>query len=258
MGYRIYWEDWMPAWQVVGALGVATIDPGRLNQARWSAERLLALAGNSHTSGRPPRRSDPAVAALLDKIFDFSAFGSEALDYGETTRAIQWFNAADRVGLVYILAGTGVTDMAKLANDLNEQNRTHRNVAAFAPEMAQFLDFQIVLLHALARANISHMAFAAPAQLESEDFRKTLAEVRSTTVRTIIKVLTSLTYGGLTADWRRERLAMLNATAPNLAQVLLPEDAEAIREFALKATAYLQDAALKAEVTAYANAIAQR
>lgn len=252
IGYRLFWDGWTPTWQVLGAAGVAKIDQGKLDGEEKAVEAFLERAKDSHTSGQPPREGDPAVKAMLDTAFDFP-YSAEALAYSEMPKAIQWFNNIDRIGVVYILAGTGVDDMEKLPDDAEAHAKTYRNVAEFAPEFGRFLDAQLLIMDTMVRAETSRAAFAQPAELDQVEFKTSAADVRATLVQTITKTLTSLAYDGITDDWRRARLAMLKATAANSLKLMQPEDRKVVHDHALKVVEYIQDPAVKSELTAFAN-----
>ena len=62
-----------------------------------------------------------------------------------------WGSAMFRVGYVYILAGTGVADLANVPDDPKVLARAQRNVAAYAPEIGRFLDAELAAYGAMAK-----------------------------------------------------------------------------------------------------------
>ncbi len=94
---------------------MAKIEPARLGEIRRAVSEFLDLARDSHTTGQPPRQSDPAVKALIDTVFDTSDLDGATLAATDIGRALDWFATGDRIGVVYILAGTGVAEIAKLS-----------------------------------------------------------------------------------------------------------------------------------------------
>jgi hypothetical protein len=257
LDYRIEWEGWKARVTIVRADPMARIEPARLARIRRAVSDFLALARDSHTTGRAPRQSDPGVMTLLDTVFDTSELDGATLAASDIGRALDWFAAGERIGVVYMLAGTGADDMSKLSDDAASQQRTHRNVATFAVEFARFLDFQVKLAGAMADAALKRMAEAAPQELESPDVKRAFTDVRSTLADTMTGDLTSLAYEGVTDEWRRDRLAVLMEVAPKAAKLLVPEQARAVQAHALKVVAYVRNSFVQDTLKAFAEQVAR-
>src|SRR6266540_545850 len=174
----------------------------------------------------------------------------------EVKKAAEWFVAGDRVGTIYILAGTGVNDINKLPNDANVQRRTHRNVADFAPEFARYLDFQVKLAGIMMDVELNHTAKSGKDSLDRPEVKKEVAEARSTLAETLTGDLTTLAYDGVTDDWRRQRLTVMMEVAPKAAKFLSPEQARAVREHALKVATFQRDKLIQDMVKGFADSIA--
>jgi hypothetical protein len=256
LDYRIEWEGWKARVMITRAEAMAKIEPARLGDIRRAVSDFLDLAKDSHTTGRAPRQSDPAVKAMLDAVFDTSDLDGATLAASDVGRALDWFAAGDRIGVVYILAGTGVTEISKLPNDPNIQRRTHRNVAEFAPEFARYLDFEVKLAGAMADATLKRMAGATPDELERPEMKKDVAEVRSTLRDAMTGALTSLAYEGVSDEWRRDRLAVLMEVAPKAAKFLNPEQGRAVRTHALNVVGYVRNTFVQDTLRAFAEQVA--
>lgn len=257
IAYHVLWDGWTPVIQVAGDIGTGIIDPAKLDAAKEASDAFLELAKDSHVNGQPPRESDPLVKAMLEKIFDASAVGSGRLAPTEVEKGIEWFNIGENVGIVYILAGTGVSDINSLPDEPAVRERTNRNVAEFAPEFGRYLDFEIGMLHALADAEQSRAKIALRETSQSQDNSKRVEDLRGTYAGALTGNLTSITYSGLSDDWRRERLILLNSVAPAAAKFLTPEESRALRDHAIKVLGYLENPQLQASVRAFAEKFAR-
>jgi hypothetical protein len=258
LDYRIDWSGWSMRVTIDKADAEVQIDPAQLDAVRKAADEFLSLAGQSHVNGRPPRLTEPTIRTLLDKIFDVSELQGATLAAADIGKAGEWFAIGDRVGSVYILAGTGTNDISRLPNDAAVQRQTHRNVAEFAPEFARYLDFQIKLAGVMTNAVLKRVAEDDKAAPERPEVKREAAEARVTLAETLTGALTTFAYDGITDDWRRGRLKQLNEIAPQAAQFLLPEQARAVREHAGKVATFVKDQSVREEVTALGDSIAPK
>jgi hypothetical protein len=256
--YRADWNGWSSRFAVVREQAEVKIDRARLEDVRKAADDFLAFARNSHVTGRPPRLSDPAIRELFDKVFDLSDLDGTPLVATDVTKAIDWYFAGDRVGFVYILAGTGFDDMNKLPNDPNIQRRTHRNIAEYAAEVARYFDFQIKLAAIMMEAELSRTAKASADAPQRPEVRREITEVRNTLFDVFTGTLTALAYEGVSDDWRRQRLKPLMEAAPKASEFLLPDQARAVREHALRVVTFLRDRGLQDNVRAFADRVSGR
>lgn len=237
-----------------GAAAAAPLDAQKLAAVQKAADDFAALAKDSHTDGKPPRQSDPAVAALLDAIFDTSALQSpEPLPFDQLGMLNQWTVAILKAGAVYMLAGSGTADLAKAAGDASLVEHIERNTAEYAPEMGRYLDAQIRIMDAMIRSVVAHIA-SDPQALENPNVRGGLAKIRAGTKQTLLGAVTTLLNVGLSDDWRRARLPALAAFAPTAAKFLLPEDDREVREAALDVAQVMRDPEVERGLKAVADA----
>jgi hypothetical protein len=257
LDYRLDWSGWSQRVTITRAEAEARIESAQLEEIKTAAAEFLSLAKDSPTNGRPPRQTEPTVADLLDKIFDLSPIEGSTLAFGDVAKANEWFVAGDRVGTVYILAGTGVSDINKLPADPNIQRRTHRNVVDFAPEFARYLDFQVKLAAAMMDAELSRNAKAANT-LEQPEVKREMDDVRTTLTESMTGDLTTLAYDGITDDWRHERLKVLMQVAPRAATFVTADQRRALRDHALTVMTFVRDKAVQESLRTFAETIAPK
>ena len=65
-------------------------------------------------------------------------------ELSDIPRITRWLANADRVGLVYMMAGTGTNNLAAATNP-KIANRIAKNIAEFQDEYGRFVDFQVTL-----------------------------------------------------------------------------------------------------------------
>src|SRR5262245_25902067 len=133
---------------IVTAGPAAAVDSARVNEVKKAATAFQALAKNSHVTGQAPRQSDPGVKALLDKVLDTSAV-DQGMTFSDIPRIEEWMAAAQKVIVVYLLAGTGATDIRKLTTSQQNLQRINRNIADFQSEYGRCADFQIAMAGAM-------------------------------------------------------------------------------------------------------------
>ena len=237
----------------------AAFDLEKIAAINKACESFLALAKDSASTGRPPRQSDPAVKVLLDIVFDTTEIKSGP---PQPMAALQnlntWNFAVVRVGLVYILAGTGIADISKLPNTPETAQQINHNIVDFAPEMGRYLDAELWIAASIMDTVGAFITSASKAQLEEPNFKSGLTKIRAGATQTIAGVLTTMPVEGLSDAWRRDRLPALAAIAPIAARFLLADQARSLRDTASEVAGRMTDPAVKAALTSFASAVAQR
>src|SRR5580658_6332921 len=66
-----------------------------------AADAFLAKAAEAKKTGMVPRQSDPAVAALLDTVFDTGVLNHGTIDYTDQEKLIHWLTRLTTVGGIY-------------------------------------------------------------------------------------------------------------------------------------------------------------
>lgn len=253
--YRLDWDGWTKRVTITRAEVEAKIAQTQLDEVKKAANDFFNLARDSHNTGRPPRQSEQSVKELLDRVFDVSEFEGVALASTDIAKANDWYLTGDRVGTVYMLAGTGTDDVEKLPNDAKTQQRMHRNVAEFAPEFGRYLDFQLKIGAVMMDGEINRMAKGGD-DLKQPEVKQEIADVRSTVAESFRGALTTLAYDGVSDDWRQQRLTVMSQMAPRAATFLLPDQANALRDHAATVATFVRDKSVQDAVKALGDKFA--
>ncbi len=250
VGYRSYWDGWSAHLRVTGALGMTRLDPTRMHEIDEAYDAFMTRASDAYQSGEPPRQSEPIINTQLSTIFDVLGLTQKTLAGADIDEAIRWFNSGDTVGAVYLLAGTGVNDIAQLPQDDATQKKLRGNVVKFADEFGRYLDFQVTLLAMIADAQASYATGGPPDETDSSEYKRKASDIRALLAQALNTDFISLVYDGLSNDWRLARLDAIARIAPIAAKVLSRDDLAAIRDQANLTLPYFSaDAAVRLRVS---------
>lgn len=239
--------------------GVRALDASQVDAIARAADAFAELAKNAHITGKPPRQSDPNAKPLLDLVFNTAEIErGRPTPFSQLELLNRWNLAALKVGQIYMLAGTGATDIAAAANDPNAVEKVDRNTAEFAQELGRYFDAQLRLQGAVIDTVQEFVKTASRAQIDNPKVKSGLGQIRSGFVRSVNGVLTTLLVKDLTDEWRFARLAVLIAVAPRTVKFLLPEEAGSVRTTAQEVAEQMQDAKLKGWLATLAGAMAPR
>lgn len=235
----------------------AQVDRAKLTVAKNAADSFARLAKGSEASGAAPRQSDPAVARLLDAAFDTRDIeAATTIAFGDLSNLSERMVNGVRIGVVYMLAGTGATEIGQLGNDPKAGEKVNLNVIKFAPETGRFFDFQMRLQGAVVDAVLARIATAKPEDLARPNFKSGLADIRDGSARSVSGVIETLAVDGITEEWRRERLPALTAIAPKLARFLDGPQKNDLYRLALACADVMDDEKVKAGLQEFAKVIA--
>jgi hypothetical protein len=235
----------------------AQIEHDKLILARNAAASFVELAKGSQTSGEAPRLSDPAVKQLLDAVFDArDVEAARSVPFTELSGLSERMVTGVKIGAVYMLAGTGATDLSELGGGPDAGRKVNLNIVKFAPEMGRFFDFQIRIQGAVVEAVLTRLSTARPEDLARANFRSGLADIRDGSARSVAGVIETIAVNGLSDAWRRERLSALSAIAPRLARFLEAQQKSELRQVALAGADVMDDADVKAGLQAFAKIVA--
>jgi hypothetical protein len=235
----------------------AQIERNKLTVAKNAADSFVKLAKGSETSGEAPRLSDPAIRQLLDAVFDARDIQSaNSVPFNELSALSERMLTGVKVGVVYMLAGTGATDLSQLGGGQDAGEKINLNVVKFAPEMGRFFDFQMHIQGAVVDAVLTRLSTARPEDLARPAFKSGLSDIREGSARSVSGVIETLAVNGLSEAWRRERLSVLAAIAPRLARFLEAQHKSDLRQVAIARADVMDDAAVKAGLQAFAKVIA--
>lgn len=232
----------------------AAMDQKKLAAAQKAAADFVKLAGNSAKTGKPPRESDPKAKALLDIVLDTSAITTP--EFSDIPRITQWLANADRVGLVYMMAGTGTNNLAAATNP-KIADRIAKNIAEFQDEYGRFVDFQVALSGFTLDAVRAKIDSAPEKERGNPKFQAGFMQVGGGIAQTIAGALSTFTAEGITEDWRRARLGPLNAIAPKVAETLPKEMREKLAEMTREVSDQITDPQIKESVKAIADTLAK-
>lgn len=232
------------------------LDPAKAAATEKAASAFVALAKGSEKTGKPPRLNDPAAKPLLDTVFNTAEIEKGGpLPMADLGNLNTWNLAAVKIGIVYMLAGTGVTDISQLGNDAAAAAKVDENTATFAPELGSYFDAQLKLQAAIVETVQAFLQTAPKAQLDQPNFKSGVSQIRSGCAQTINGFITAFVNDGLNDEWRRARLASLLPLAPKFAKFLLPEDLRALRETANEVGGQMKDAKVKADLAKLGEAL---
>jgi hypothetical protein len=244
------------AFAFVSGAAVAALDPAKVAAAKKAGDDFVALAKGSETSGKVPRQTEPKVKALLDAVFDRAALGPTVLPIAESGKVGELLNNANRIGFVYMLAGTGLTDLGKLGQDQKAMEQAERNMGAFGPELGRWFDYQMAIQGAIADSTTAFLATAKPNVLENPQVKEGLGQVRQGLAGSLRGVLQMMASDTLDDGWRRDRLAALTEIAPKAAKLVSAEDAASLKDSAMQLANALTDPNLQAGLKKFAETVA--
>jgi hypothetical protein len=240
---------------VSGAAGAA-MDQAKVAAAKKAGDDFVAMAKGSETTGKVPRQADPKVKALLDRVFDRAALGPTVLPIAESGKVGELLNNANRIGFVYMLAGTGLTGLDQLGTNQQAMEQAERNMGAFGPELGRWFDYQMAIQGAIADSTSAFLATAQKNVLENPQVKEGLGQVRSGLAGSLRGVLQMMASDTLDDAWRRDRLAALAEIAPKAAKLVTPEDAASLKESAAQLAGALADPGLQEGLRKFGETVA--
>lgn len=232
----------------------AAMDQKKIAAAQKAAADFVTLAGNSARTGKPPRESDPKVKALLDIVLDPGAI--TVPEFSDLPAITRWLANADRVGLVYMLAGTGTNNLAAAANP-KIADRIGKNIAEFQDEYGRFVDFQVALSGFTLDAIRAKIDSAPEKERSNPKFQAGLLQVTGGIAQTVAGAVSTFAADGITDDWRRRRLAQLSAIAPKAAEIMPKDMRDKLAEMIREIGEQINDPQVKQDLTALAQTVAK-
>jgi hypothetical protein len=239
-----------------GGAALAAMDQAKVAAAKKAGDEFVVLAKGSEASGQVPRQSDPKVKALLDKVFDRTAFGPAVLPIAESGKVGELLANANRIGFVYMLAGTGRSDLGQIADDQKAMEQAERNIGAFAPEIGRWFDYQMAIQGAIADSTIAFLATAKKNVLDNPQVKEGLGQVRSGLAGSLRGVLQMMASDTLDDAWRRDRLVALSEIAPKAAKLVSAEDAASLRDSATQLANAITDPMIQAGLRKFGETVA--
>jgi hypothetical protein len=239
---------------LVSGVAGAQVDAAKMNAAKQAADEFLALAKGAETTGVMPRQSDPKTKALLDRVFDRAALG-RGVPPIQDAKFGELLNNGNRIGFAYMLAGSGQTDLSKLADDQKAMEQAEKNMSAFAPEIGRWFDYQLAIQGKIADSTLAFIASAKKDVLERPQVQSGLGNVRQGLARSLSGVFQTMAADGLDDGWRRDRLIALTEICPSAAKLVTAEDAKELQRQATALSEAVKDPNLKAGLKKFGETI---
>jgi hypothetical protein len=127
------------ALSLVAPASAASLDPAQIAAIDKAASDFLAKATDAKKTGMVPRETDPAVAPLLDTVFDTSVLSHGPMDFADLDKLGDWLDRLNAVGLVY-------QNAARQAHD----------VGLFSAEIGRFFDAALAVLQASVDCDVAN------------------------------------------------------------------------------------------------------
>lgn len=217
----------------------ATLDPGQMAAIDQAANAFLAKAAEAKKTGMVPRQSDPAVATLLDTVFDTGTLNHGAIDYGDHEKLVHWLTRILAVGGVY-------TNAARAAHD----------TGLFAAEIGRYFDAAVALSQAIIDSQTAQLEAHPDVKLSAAD-QQNLTKLRADSAKTFASLVEVIESPGITVAWAQQRLNALTAAAPSLARFLTPAQLAHLRAVALQLAPRFRQKTLKQALDRLAVALAE-
>jgi len=234
----------------------ADLDAAKVDASNAALAAFKQMAEGSAKSGNAPRESDAAAKPLLDKIYDSSdVSAAKTITFKDLTPLSARMSNGVQAAIVYMLAGTGATEIKQLESDPNASTKVNLNVIKFGPEMGRYYDFQLTLQGAIWKAVAEKLAASTRMELANANFQSALGQIRDGGHRVIAGVIETLAVNGITEEWRRARLPALHAIVPTATKILQPEQKKQLQELARACADVMDDAAVKDGLQKFAIAI---
>jgi hypothetical protein len=163
----------------------ASLDPSRMTAIDQAADAFLAKAAEAKKSGQMPRQSDPAIAPLLDMLFDTNSLSHGPIDYADLDKLEDWLARVAAVGGVYVAASRVVHD-----------------AGIFGPEMGRFIDAAVRVMQGIADCITTELDTVAGQQLSPVDLHK-IEQSRTATTGSLENFIGADRGPGLTNVWVR-------------------------------------------------------
>ncbi|HEV2186307.1 MAG TPA: hypothetical protein VGR70_03820 [Stellaceae bacterium] len=241
----------------VDVAAAAGFDAAKIADIKKAGEAFQALGKNAYQTGQPPRQSDPAVAKLLDTIFDTSALnGPPPVTFAQFLDVNNWLMQVVNTGLIYVTAGTGIADLGSLQGvTAKQQAQMNANVIAYAPEMGRYYDAQLGV--SKVEIDLVNVELAAhPDDYKTGNRAQGIGKMRSGLAQTLEGVIETFQLSGVDPAWLRDRLPPLAALAPTAAKFLLPDQKQQVHDLAVTVAAASSDNAIKTGLNSVAQALA--
>jgi hypothetical protein len=188
-----------------------------------AADAFLAKAAEAKKSGQVPRQSDPAIAPLLDTVFDTNSLSHGPVDYADLDKLQDWLARVAAVGGVYVAASRVVHD-----------------AGLFGPEMGRFIDAAVRVMQGIADCLAAELDKSAGQPLSAAELHK-IEQSRTATTGNLENFVEAYRGPGLTNGWVRDRLTVMIVAAPSFARFLKPAQLASLRGVVVRVNGEIRD-----------------
>jgi hypothetical protein len=232
----------------------AGVSQDQLTAVNKAADAFMALAKDSYKTGTPPRQADASVKALLDTLFATSDLAP--VPFADLDKLDDWMGRVAAIGDVYVFAGTGVADPAKLTKpDAKLQQKLTQNQVTYAAELGRQADAVLQLTGAIIDCIATELT-AKPDEFNTPQAKEGLASERGGSAQMLGTVIGTFATKGLDPGWINDRLTVLNAIAPSAAKFLAADDKKRLHDEATQIAGMVADPTVKSGLAAFAKTIA--
>jgi hypothetical protein len=237
------------------ALGTAachrSADGGGLSTGAAAAHKAAdTLVAMSKEMGRPPRQTDLEAAPSLDAVFNLSFFITAPSDAQEDP-IMDWMQSVQRVGNLYVYAGTDVPNSPNEITSAMIQN-SQRNMLTYAPEVGRYFDALVELDDKTDAIFLLLLSDPEKYSLNAEG-RDGIAKGAAGTTLILTRILGAMALPGMSDDWRRGRMGYLRSAAQNAAKLLSSEQRSSVRMAAETVENATTDQDLKNQLISFSN-----
>jgi clan AA aspartic protease (TIGR02281 family) len=221
------------------AAQAASLDPSRMAAIDQAADAFLAKAAEAKKSVQVPHQSDPAIAPLLDTVFDTNSLSHGPIDYADFDKLEDWLTRVAAVGGVYVAA-----------------SRTVHDAGIFGPEMGRFIDAAVRVMQGIADCITTELDANAGQQLSPADLHK-IEQSRIATTGSLENFIEAYRGPGLTNIWVRERLRVMTVAAPSFARLLKPAQLARLRGAVVRMSGEVRDKSIRGGLASLAVALTE-
>jgi hypothetical protein len=233
------------------SLARAEVDRNQAASAKAAAEQFAVLSKDSKATGVVPRLREPATGSLFAKVFRREDVRSPT--FQDLSALAERMAAGVRVGEIYMLAGTGVSELSQLSGNPNASHKMNLNIIKYEPEMARFYDFQMFMQGAMIDALLRPGAGEGARALQN--MAAPLKSIGIASKNVASGLIEIFAVNGISDSWRRERLAALLANAPKYAKFLEPAQRSELRDVALACADVMDDPAVAGGLKHFAKIV---
>jgi len=222
--------------------------------AKQAADTFAAMAAEARNTGAPPRDTDPAINALLTRVFNTDVLKDRSpVPYGAMNTLNVWLTAVQTAGQVYIFAGTGIPDSgAANMSDPELVQKLSDNQAKFASEMGRYLDAALYVMGTTVSTVITQLT-ADPSFASQPNVQIGMGMIRQGALGIAYSGVVSFTNPGTADTWRLDRIPALIFMAESSKGFFLADQCSSLKAAAGEVAKTMATAKVKEGLTNFAG-----